>query len=99
MDVIGSPIFHPCDTSGTKDVILDRRMFRTYSIKTVLEAHDFEMVKVRTWVTDPETGEKRRSTKWVYAGCPGHPQTIPVVEGTHATPEFMQALAYAGPRL
>ena len=94
MDVIGSPIFHPCDTSGIKDVILDRHMFRTYSIKTVLEAHDFEMVKVRTWVTDPETGEKRRSTKWVYAGCPGHPQTIPVVEGTHATPEFMQALAY-----
>lgn len=93
MDYNGEATFHPSDRSKTGEP-LDRHVIRLFTLKTVIEAHDFEMVKVRKWMEDPETGKKRRTTQWIYESCPGHPTTVPSFEGTHATPEFMQALAY-----
>lgn len=93
MDFKGEPVVHPSDRSKTGEP-LDTRFIRLFKLRTIIEAHDFEMLKVRKWVEDPKTGKKRRTTQWVYAACPGHPETVPAFDGTHATPEFMQALAY-----
>lgn len=93
MDFNGEAILHPSDRSKTGEP-LDTNIIRLFTLKTVIEANDYEMVKVRAWIEDPETGKKRRTTKWIYEACPGHPLTVPAFEGTHATPEFMQALAY-----
>lgn len=93
MDYGGEAVFHPSDRTKTGEP-LDVNVIRLFKLKTIIEAHDFEMVKVRKWVEDPETGRKYRTTKWIYEPCEGHPDTVPAFEGTHATPEFMQALAY-----
>lgn len=84
---------HPCDVTGLGEV-LDRRTVTIFNLKTVLSADSYEMVKVRAYKTDPATGKRTRTTEWVYRGCPGHPASIPAFKGTHATPEFIQALAY-----
>ena len=56
-----------------------------FSFRTVLTEECFEMVHYA------EPGKK---PKWGYFPSEGHPQVITKFEGTKATPEFLQAIAY-----
>ena len=85
MGVSGESIEHPSDLTKVPGRIIERRMVRVFSFRTVLTEECFEMVHYA------EPGKK---PKWGYFPSEGHPQAITKFEGTKATPEFLQAIAY-----
>ena len=85
MGVAGEPIEHPSDLTKVPGRIIERRMVRVFSFRTFLTEECFEMVHYA------EPGKK---PKWGYFPSEGHPQVITKFEGTKATPEFLQAIAY-----
>ena len=85
MGVAGETIEHPSDLAKVPGRIIERRMVRVYSFRTFLTEECFEMVHYA------EPGKK---PKWGYFPSEGHPDVVTSFEGTRATPEFLQAIAY-----
>ena len=85
MGVSGEAIGHPSDLTKVPGRIIERRMVRVFSFRTFLAEECFEMVHYA------EPGKK---PKWGYFPSEGHPEVITKFEGTKATPEFLQAIAY-----
>ena len=85
MSVEGTPVFHPTDDSKVPGRIIERKSVKVYSFKTCLVEEQFDMVHY------VEPGKK---PKWGYFPTCGHPDVVTKFEGTKATPEFLQALAY-----
>lgn len=94
MEFKGVSELHPNDDTKVAGRITDRRTIRVYSLTMGIRAEEFEKVKYSYYDDDPKTGKRRKRHRWEYFAKEGHPETIPMFEGTHATPEFMQALAY-----
>lgn len=85
MEIQGTPIVHPSDISKVPGRILDRKQVKVFSLKMSLLAERFELVQY------VENGKK---PKWGYFPSEGHPEVVTKFDGTKATPEFLQALAY-----
>ena len=85
MSVEGAPVFHPTDDSKVPGRIIERKSVKVYSFKMCLVEEQFDMVHYV---------EPGRKPKWGYFPTEGHPEVITKFEGTKATPEFLQALAY-----
>lgn len=85
MGVAGESIEHPSDLTKVPGRIIERRMVRVFSFRTFLTEECFEMVHYA------EPGKK---PKWGYFPSEGHPEVVTSFEGTKATPEFLQAIAY-----
>lgn len=85
MSVAGVPVFHPTDDSKVPGRIIERKSVKVYSFKMRLVEERFDMVHY------VEPGMK---PKWGYFPAEGHPEVVTRFEGTKATPEFLQALAY-----
>ena len=85
MGVSGEAIEHPSDLTKVPGRIIERRMVRVFSFRTVLMEECFEMVHYA------EPGKK---PKWGYFPSEGHPEVVTKFQGTKATPEFLQAIAY-----
>ena len=85
MSVEGTPVFHPTDDTKVPGRIIERKPVKVFSFKTCLVEEHFEMVHYVV------PGEKPR---WGYFPTDGHPNVVTKFEGTKATPEFLQALAY-----
>lgn len=85
MSVEGAPVFHPTDDSKVPGRIIERKPVKVFSFKMCLVEEQFEMVHY------VEPGKKPR---WGYFPKDGHPQVVTKFEGTKATPEFLQAIAY-----
>ena len=85
MGVVGEPVEHPSDLTKVPGRIIERRMVRVFSFHTFLAEERFEMVHYA------EPGKK---PKWGYFPTEGHPEVVTKFEGTTATPEFLQAIAY-----
>lgn len=85
MSVDGAPVFHPTDDSKVPGRIIERKSVKVYSFKMCLVEEQFDMVHY------VEPGKK---PKWSYFPTDGHPEVVTKFEGTKATPEFLQAIAY-----
>ena len=85
MSVEGAPVFHPTDDSKVPGRIMERKSVKVFSFKMCLVEELYEMVHY------VEPGKK---PKWGYFPTEGHPDVVMKFEGTKATPEFLQALAY-----
>ena len=85
MGIARERVEHPSDLTKVPGRIIERRMVRVFSFRTFLAEECFEMVHYA------EPGKK---TKWGYFPSEGHPEVITKFEGTKATPEFLQAIAY-----
>ena len=85
MGVSGEVVEHPSDLTKVPGRIIERRMVRVFSFRTFLTEECFEMVHYA------EPGKK---PKWGYFPSEGHPEVVTKFEGTKATPEFLQAIAY-----
>ena len=85
MSVEGAPVFHPTDDSKVPGRIMERKSVKVFSFKMFLVEERFEMVHY------VEPGKK---PGWGYFPKDGHPEVVTGFEGTKATPEFLQALAY-----
>ena len=85
MSVEGTPVFHPTDDSKVPGRIIERKPVKVFSFRMCLVEEQFEMVHY------VEPGRKPR---WGYFPKDGHPEVVTRFEGTKATPEFLQALAY-----
>ena len=85
MGVVGEAIEHPSDLTKFPGRIIERRMVRVFSFCTFLMEECFEMVHYA------EPGKKPR---WGYFPSEGHPEVVTNIEGTKASPEFLQAIAY-----
>ena len=85
MGVAGEAIEHPSDLTKVPERIIERRIVRVFSFRTFLAEECFEMVHYA------EPGKK---PKWGYFPSEGHSEVITKFEGTKATPEFLQAIAY-----
>ena len=85
MTVEGAPVFHPTDDSKVPGRIIERKSVKVFSFKMRLVEERYDMVHY------VEPGKK---PKWGYFPAEGHPEVVRKFEGTKATPEFLQALAY-----
>ena len=85
MGAAGEPVFHPSDMSKVPGRVIERRTVQVFSLKTCLVEERFEMVHYAV------PGKK---PKWGYFPSAGHPEVVTRFEGTKATPEFLQAIAY-----
>lgn len=85
MGVVGDPVFHPSDLSKVPGRIIERKTVRVFSLRMSLVEERFEMVHYAV------PGQK---PQWGYFPREGHPGVVTRFEGTKATPEFLQALAY-----
>ena len=85
MGVVGEAIEHPSDLTKVPGRLIERRMVRVFSFRTFLTEECFEMVHYA------EPGKK---PKWGYFPSEGHSEVVTNIEGTKATPEFLQAIAY-----
>ena len=85
MTVKGAPVFHPTDDSKVPGRIIERKSVKVFSFKMRLVEEQYDMVHY------VEPGKK---PKWGYFPAEGHPEVVRKFEGTKATPEFLQALAY-----
>ena len=85
MTVEGAPVFHPTDDSKVPGRIIERTSVKVFSFKMCLVEEQYDMVHY------VEPGKK---PKWGYFPAEGHPEVVRKFEGTKATPEFLQALAY-----
>ena len=85
MSVEGEPVFHPTDDSKVPGRIIERKSVKVFSFRMCLVEELYDMVHY------VEPGKK---PKWGYFPKEGHPEVVTKFEGTKATPEFLQALAY-----
>ena len=85
MRVQGEPEKHHSDLTKVPGRILDKKMVKVFRLDMCLVEEQFEMVQY------VEPGKKPR---WGYFPQEGHPQVVTKFEGTKATPEFLQAIAY-----
>ena len=87
MGVNGRRIVHKSDRSRVPEGsrVIETKNVVLYSLEMSLVAHEYEMLHV------VEPGKK---PIWKYYPKDGHPEQVMRFDGTKATPEFMQALAY-----
>ena len=85
MSVEGEPVYHPSDKSKVPGRVIESKTVQVFSFKTCLVEERFEMVHYA------EPGKK---PQWGYFPSQGHPEVVTKFEGTKATPEFLQAIAY-----
>lgn len=85
MGVSSEPVFHPSDHTKVPGHIIETKTVHVYSLRMTLVEDRYEMVHY------VEPGKK---PCWGYFPSAGHPEVLPRFEGTKATPEFLQALAY-----
>ena len=87
MGMNGSKIVHKSDRSRVPEGsrVIETKNVVLYSLEMSLVAHEYELLHV------VEPGKK---PVWKYYPKAGHPDRIMRFDGTKATPEFMQALAY-----
>ena len=78
-------MYHPSDKSKMHGRILETKMVHLFSFRMFLVEECYEMVHY------VEPGQK---PKWGYFPTAGHPEVVMRFEGTKATPEFLQAIAY-----
>ena len=83
--VAGTPLYHPSDKSKVHGRILETKFVRLFSLRMFLVEECYELVHY------VEPGKK---PKWGYFPTAGHPEEIVRFDGTKATPEFLQAIAY-----
>ena len=85
MGVQGTAKEYKSDLSKVPGRILDRRMVPVFHLEMNLVEERFEMVHYV---------EKGKKPKWGYFPIAGNPEAVTKFEGTKATPEFLQAIAY-----
>ena len=83
--VAGTPLYHPSDRSKVHGRILETKLVHLFGFRMFLVEECYEMVHY------VEPGQK---PKWGYFPTAGHPEVILRFEGTKATPELLQAIAY-----
>ena len=84
----GNVKIHMTDRSKVPGHIIssdDSKMVKVFSLEMCLIEHRFELVHY---------AEKGKTPKWGYFPQKGHPELVTKLDGTKATPEFMQAIAY-----
>lgn len=85
MGVQGAAREYKSDLGKVPGRILNRRMVPVFHLEMNLVEERFEMVQY------VENGKK---PKWGYFPMAGNPEVVTKFEGTKATPEFLQAIAY-----
>ena len=85
MGVQGTSKEYKSDLSKVPGRILERKMVPVFHLEVNLVEERFEMVHY------VENGKK---PKWGYFPAAGNPQIVTKFDGTKATPEFLQAIAY-----
>lgn len=85
MGVQGASKEYRSDLSKVPGRILERKMIPVFHLEVNLVEERFEMVHYV---------EKGRKPKWWYFPAAGNPQIVTKFDGTKATPEFLQAIAY-----
>ena len=83
--VAGTPLYHPSDKSKVHGRILETKFVHLFNLRMFLVEECYELVHY------VEPGQK---PKWGYFPTAGHPEVMTRFEGTKATPEFLQAIAY-----
>lgn len=84
----GNVEVHMTDRSKVPGHIIssdDSKMVKVFSLEMCLIEHRFELVHY---------AEKGKTPKWGYFPQKDHPELVTKLDGTKATPEFMQAIAY-----
>lgn len=81
----GNPVFHPSDLSKVPGRIIEKKTVQVFSLSMSLVEERYEMVHY---------AEPGRKPKWGYFPTEWHPEVVTKFEGTKATPEFLQAIAY-----
>ena len=85
MGVQGTSKEYRSDWSKIPGRILERKMVPVFHLEVNLVEERFEMVHYV---------EKGKKPKWGYFPKAGNPQVVTKFDGTKATPEFLQAIAY-----
>ena len=85
MGVQGTSKEYRSDLSKIPGRILERKMVPGFHLEVNLVEERFEMVHYV---------EKGKKPKWGYFPKAGNPQVVTKFDGTKATPEFLQAIAY-----
>lgn len=85
MGVQGASKEYRSDLSKVPGRILERKMIPVFHLEVNLVEERFEMVHYV---------EKGKKPKWGYFPAAGNPQIVTKFDGTKATPEFLQAIAY-----
>lgn len=85
MGVQVTPKEYKSDLSKVPGRILERKMVPVFHLEVNLVEERFEMVHYV---------EKGKKPKWGYFPKAGNPQVVTKFDGTKATPEFLQAIAY-----
>ncbi len=85
MGVQGASKEYRSDLSKVPGQILERKMIPVFHLEVNLVEERFEMVHYV---------EKGKKPKWGYFPAAGNPQIVTKFDGTKATPEFLQAIAY-----
>ena len=85
MGVQGTSKEYRSDLSKVPGRILERKMVPVFHLEVNLVEERFEMVHYV---------EKGKKPKWGYFPVAGNPQIVTKFDGTKATPEFLQAIAY-----
>ena len=85
MGIQGTPKEYKSDLSKVPGRILERKMVPVFHLEINLVEERFEMVHYV---------EKGKKPKWGYFPKAGNPQVVTKFDGTKATPEFLQAIAY-----
>ena len=85
MGVQGASKEYKSDLSKVPGRILERKMIPVFHLEVNLVEERFEMVHYV---------EKGKKPKWGYFPAAGNPQIVYKFDGTKASPEFLQAIAY-----
>lgn len=85
MGIQGTPKEYKSDLSKVPGRILERKMVPVFHLAVNIVEERFEMVHYV---------EKGKKPKWGYFPKAGNPEFVTKFEGTKATPEFLQAIAY-----
>ena len=85
MGIHGASKEYKSDLSKVPGRILERKMIPVFHLEVNLVEERFEMVHYV---------EKGKKPKWGYFPVSGNPQIVTKFDGTKATPEFLQAIAY-----
>ena len=85
MGIQGASKEYKSDLSKVPGRILERKMIPVFHLEVNLVEERFEMVHYV---------EKGKKPNWGYFPVAGNPQIVTKFDGTKATPEFLQAIAY-----
>ena len=85
MGIQGASKEYKSDLSKVPGRILERKKIPVFHLEVNLVEERFEMVHYV---------EKGKNPKWGYFPVAGNPQIVTKFDGTKATPEFLQAIAY-----